>query len=545
VLRRLKVFMFIYLLLACATSWFGFLSQATALAQNAEPSGLAVVEGSVVNKITGAPIKHAHVMYLKAGSGDRGAVAGSKDADSEGRFAIQVAPGSYQLWAEQSGFIRQYYGSRTPDGPQAALVLASGQQAHAVLQLAPLGAISGHVFDEDADPLQGATIQVMRFNYTTGRRQLTPVNGTSTDDRGEYRAYGLPAGRYLLLCTRREWPPYAGLLYPGVADVASATEIFLSDGGDVTGIDFTLPTIHLVTLRGRLESPVPHFAESQLQVVLAHREGNAASLLGRAAAVVSQTTGTFEVRDVMPGSYWLVAAQLYSKYALSGRVPLEVVDASPPENITVPLASGFEIGGRAEIDGVGKLPEFKVGMRAVEGLTFGPQPVSAVDSQGNVRLAGLTPGLWEFMTDSLPDNFCVKTATLNSSDLLSQTVSLTGDPRQTVHIVVSPRCPEIAGTVLDENGQPHRATVVLAPAEVESRASPGAFRAVSSDEQGAFSFKGVRPGSYKLFALEDVAAFAWLDPEFLSSVESMGESVSVAEGDRATIRVVPIPAEGR
>jgi hypothetical protein len=531
-----------YLMLACVTSLFGLLSQATGLPQNTTPSGLAVVEGSVVNKVTGAPIKHAHVMYLKVGSANGRSATGSTDTDPEGRFAFEVAPGSYQLWAEQPGFVRQYYGSRTPDGPRATLTLAPGRQAQAVLQLVPLGAISGHVFDEDGDPLQGAAIQVIRFSYTTGRRQLTPVSGTSSDDRGEYRAYGLPAGRYLLLGTRREWPPYAGLLYPGVSDVASATELPLSDGGDVTGIDFTLPTIHLVTLRGRLESPVGNFAESQLQLVLAHREGNAASLLGRAAAVVNPNTGTFEVRDVMPGSYWLVAAQLYGKYSLTGRVPLEVADASL-QNITVPLAAGFEIGGRAEIDGVGKLPEFKIGMRAVEGLTFGPQPVSAVDFQGNVQLAGLTPGVWEFMTDALPDNFCVKTATLNNSDLLSQTVSFTGDPRQTLHIVISPHCPEIVGTVLDESGQPHRATVVLAPAESDLRASPRNFRSVFSDEQGTFSLKGVRPGSYKLFALEDAAAFAWLDPAFLSQVEPMGESVSVAEGDRATLRIAPIPTE--
>jgi hypothetical protein len=534
--------MSMYQMLAFVIALFGLLSQATGVAQNTARPELAVVEVSVVNKVAGTPIKHAHVMYLKVGSSGGSSAAGSGDTDSEGRFAIQVAPGSYQLWAEQPGFVRQYYGSRSPDGPQSPLILAPGQHALAALQLVPLGAISGRVSDEDGDPLQGANIQVMHFSYTTGRRQLAPVSGTSSDDRGEYRAYGLPAGRYLLLGTRREWPPYAGLLYPGVPDVVSATELSLPDGGDVTGIDFTLPTTHLVTLRGRLESPVANFAESQLQLVLAHREGNAASLFGRAAAAVNPNTGTFEVRDVMPGSYWLVAAQLYGKYALSGRVPIEVVDA-PLQNITVPLTSTFEIGGRAEIEGVGKLPEFKVGMRTVEGLTFGPQPVSSLDSQGNVQLTGLTPGVWEFTAGSLPGNYCVKTVTLNNSDLLSQTVSLSGDPRQSLHIVVSPHCPEIVGTVLDENGQPHRATVVLAPGEAESRSLARNFRVVSNDEQGTFSFKGVRPGSYKLFALEDVAAFAWLDPEFLSQVESMGQSVSVAEGDRATLRVAPISVE--
>lgn len=529
-----------YLILAFISTFCGFVAQAV------PPSGLALVGGSVVNKVTGAPVKHAHVMYMKVASaaGESSSVAGNTDTDSGGQFTIQLTPGSYQLWVEQPGFVRQYYGSQTPDGPQTMLALAPGQQERGLtLQIVPLGAISGRIFDEDGDPLQGASVQIMRFSYATGRRQLMPVSGTGSDDRGEYRAYGLPEGRYLLLATKREWPFYAGLLYPGVSDIASATEISLPEGGDVTGIDFSLPKIHLVTVRGRLVSPVANFSDSQLQVVLARREGNAASYFGRASAVINQTTGTFEVRDVMPGSYWLVAAQLYNKYALGNRIPLELVETAPPENISIPLTSGFEIRGRVELEGVGKLPNFKIGLRALENLTLGPQPISTVSPDGDIRLAGLTPGVWELIIDSLPDRFCVKTATLNDSDLLTQALTLSGDPRQTLHIVVSSTCPEISGAVLDENGHSHRATVVMAPAEAELRLSPQAYRVISTEDQGTFVFKGVRPGSYKLFALEEVTPFAWLDPEFLSQVEPMAESVSVAEGDRATLRLVPISPE--
>jgi hypothetical protein len=196
-----------------------------------------------------------------------------------------------------------------------------------------------------------------------------------------------------------------------------------------------------------------------------------------------------------------------------------------------------------ELDGAGKLPSLRVGLRASENLTFGPQPISTVGPDGDMRLAGVTPGVWELMIDSLPENFCVKTATLNDVDLLRQELNLSGDPRETLHIVVSATCPEISGAVLDENGEPQRATVVMAPAEAELRWFPQAYRTVSTEDHGTFVLKGVRPGSYKLFALEEIAPFAWLDPEFLAPVEPMAKSVSVAEGDRATIRLIPISPE--
>jgi hypothetical protein len=530
----------ISLILACISALCGLLPQAVT------PSGFALVEGSVVNKVTGSPVKHARVMYVQVGlsSGRNAPTAGVKDTDSAGHFSIEIAPGSYQFWAEQSGFVRQYYGSRTPDGPRAALALTAGQQLRDVtLQLMPLGAISGHVFDEDGDPLQGTSIQVMKFTFSNGRRQLAPVSGTASDDRGEYRAYGLPAGHYFLLAARREWPAYAGLFYPGVPDLASATEISLPEGGDVTGIDFSLRNLHLVTLRGRLVTPAPNFADSQLQVILARREGDAASYLGRASAVVNQATGTFEIRDVMPGSYWLVAAQLYGKYELGGRVPLEVAETSPPENVSVSLTPGFEIRGSVEMNGVGKLPGFKVGMRASENLTLGPQPTTTVDPRGDIQLAGLTPGVWDLMIDSLSNNYCVTSATLNNTDLLTQPVTLSGDPRQTLHIAVSSTCPTISGTVLDENGQPRHTIVLVVPAEAELRSSPQSYRTVPTDEQGAFVFRGVRPGSYKLFALEDVAPFAWLDPDFLAPLEPVAVSISVSDGDHAELRLTPIPPE--
>ena len=166
----------------------------------------------------------------------------------------------------------------------------------------------------------------MRFSYANGRHQLISVGGTSTNDRGEYRAFGLRAGRYLLRASVPGAPmsrpiesgalipeaqdPYAAVYYPGVLEVDAASPISLAEGGELADVDFQLRKVRATTVRGHLVSPADKFSASQIQVVLAHNEGNVASYIDRASAFVDSATGKFEIRGVSPGSYLLVASQV-------------------------------------------------------------------------------------------------------------------------------------------------------------------------------------------------------------------------------------------
>lgn len=524
-----------------------------ALAQAADPT--ASLEGSVLNKITGAPVKHAHVMYIKVPGPASFPI--STDTDADGRFAIPLEAGDYRLWVERPGFARQAYGSRTPDGTGTVLSLAPGQQIRDItLRIVPLGAISGHVFDEDGEPMQGVGIQVLRFSYATGRRQLISVAGSSSNDRGEYRAYSLPAGRYFLLATLRGAPlsvpaeanalvpeiqePFASMYYPGVLDFASASQISLPEGGELTDADFHLQRVRAVTVRGRILSPIQDPASAQVQVVLAHNDGNTASFINRTSAAVDQASGRFEFRGIAPGSYLLVGAELSGNHPLGGRLPIEVTTAMQ-QNLTLSLTSGFAITGAVELEGDAsvKLPNLTLRLSPAEGLALGPQPTCNPGPDGSIRLAGITPGIWDFNLDPLPEGVWIKTATFGGQDVLRGELNVSSGSRGPLHIVLANKGARISGSV-SADGQPHHATVILVPAAAEMQGSIGMYRATTTQEQGAFTFQGVRPGSYKLFALEEVEPFAWLDPDFLKPVESLGESISVSEGEHATRQLAPI-----
>jgi len=533
----------------------------TLFVQAQDSSSAGVVNGVVINKLTEAPLKNAHVIYTKIDPA--AAVAPSpisKDTDAEGRFSLQLPPGSYRLWVERSGYARQVYGALSPAGEGTTLTLARGQQLGPLtFRVAPLGAIAGRVIDEDGEPVQSAGIQVLRFSYASGHRQLISVAGTTSNDRGEYRVFGLRAGRYLLQASVPNAPlsrpvesgalvpemqdAYAASYYPGVIDVDSASLVSLSEGGEFSDINFQLHKVRAVSVRGHLSSPVEKFSSSQIQVVLAHNESGVASYIGRASALVDDATGRLEIRGVSPGSYFLVASQLFSGHALGGRIPLEV-SATAREDVAVPLTSAFEITGILELEGAqrGSVPNLTVRLVSSEGLALGPQPSSKVGSDGSIHLSGVTPGHWMLAFDSLPEGLWLKSETFAGNEAPTGEFNFTESTRGQLHIVLAGNGGQISGTVSFDS-QPCRATVVLVPAEPELRSAHQMYRVTNTTERGLFTLKSVRPGSYKLFAFQEIEPFEWLDPEQLKQVEEMGSSIDVSEGANVLRDIVAVPPE--
>ncbi len=527
-----------------------------------QAASTAIVDGTVSNKLTGAPVKGAHVIYVRTGSETSShAYPISSDTDAAGHFSLQLAPGSYRLWVERNGYARLTYGALSPAGEGSALTLSPGQQLHDVaFQVVPLGAIAGRVLDEDGEPIQGTGIQVLRFSYANGHRQLFSVAGATSNDRGDYRIFGLPAGRYLLLASLPNTPmsrpmettslvpevqdPYSPLYYPGVPDVDSASPVSLGEGTELADMDFHLRKVRAITVRGRLISPMDKFSSGQIQVVLAHNENSVASYIDRVSGAVDTNTGKFEIRGVSPGSYLIVASQLLSAQPLGGRIPVEVSAAAVQEQLSVPLAPAFDILGAVEVEGAprGSIPNLIVRLQPAEGLALGPQPWSKIASDGSIRLPGVTPGLWKIVLDSLPEDLWVKAESFAGNEIPAGELIANESTRGQLRIVLAGNGAQISGTVTVDN-QPCRATVVLAPATPELRPFHQFYRVTNATEHGTFTLKGVRPGSYRLFAFQEIEPFAWFDPELLQMIESMGEPVAATKSENILRDVVAIKPE--
>jgi hypothetical protein len=64
---------------------------------------------------------------------------------------------------------------------------------------------------------------------------------------------------------------------------------------------------------------------------------------------------------------------------------------------------------------------------------------------------------------------------------------------------------------------------------------------VQSNAEGHFTFENIPPGTYKVFAWEDVETFAWFDAEFMRNFENRGREVVIREGAKENIELTVIP----
>jgi hypothetical protein len=79
--------------------------------------------------------------------------------DAGGRFHLEAVPdGNYRVRAEKAGFVDA---SSIP-ASQAKLHLAAGENGATktlTLKITPQGVVSGHVYDEDGDPMRHVDVR--------------------------------------------------------------------------------------------------------------------------------------------------------------------------------------------------------------------------------------------------------------------------------------------------------------------------------------------------------------------------------------------------
>ncbi|HEX5433591.1 MAG TPA: hypothetical protein VFY05_05095, partial [Candidatus Angelobacter sp.] len=136
----------------------------------------------------------------------------------------------------------------------------------------------------------------------------------------------------------------------------------------------------------------------------------------------------------------------------------------------------------------------------------------------------------------------IKSVTYGDADVSPCQLNVVPDPSRFLHIALASNGGEISGNVTgnDESSQP---VIVLAPAAEELRGCAAMYRVASAGEHGSFEFRDLRPGTYRLFAFQEVEPFAWLDPEVMKPIESLGETVTVNAGDHISRQLSAIPPE--
>lgn len=220
-----------------------------------DPEKACSLSGRVINAVTGEGLRNARIqlrMRDAAAQILRGAF--TTTTDGEGDFAmVGLAPGTYELIVQRTGFLSTTYGARGENALGSPLTLKPGAAIRRLrVEMKPGGVIAGRVVDEYGSPVERARVQVMRYRYLSGERTLSPQARATTNDLGEYRAFGLAPGRYYVQASPtititgsvdrsagdgpREG--YVPIYYPGVTDVAQASPIDVAEGRRLLAVDF-------------------------------------------------------------------------------------------------------------------------------------------------------------------------------------------------------------------------------------------------------------------------------------------------------------------
>src|SRR6266851_2752054 len=258
--------------------------------KDAVPTPTGRITGRVVASDNGHPVKRARVFVTAAElPGGRGMLT-----DDSGVFDLPELPaGRYTLTVSKSGFVSLSYGQRRPLQAGTPLQLADGQTLKGIEFQLPRGSvIGGRVLDEDGEAMPGVMVRVMRYQYLQGDRRLTPAGVAQTDDKGQYRVWGLFPGDYYVNAVARggnmvvpfggafggpggpggfggrgggrgaggggndqEQINYAPTYYPGVASVNEAKAIAVGLSQEVLDINFGMLLVRMSRLSGYVSNP--------------------------------------------------------------------------------------------------------------------------------------------------------------------------------------------------------------------------------------------------------------------------------------------------
>jgi protocatechuate 3,4-dioxygenase beta subunit len=538
------------------------------------------IEGYVVRAGTNEPLESARVTIRR--NSDAGQIpsppqselapmgnAQTITTDSQGHFVANgLAPGSYELSAVKNGFARQVYGERAP-GRLGTVVTVSAEQVlkDVVFRLVAAGAVSGHVTDTSGGPVTGILVQLLRSTYDAkGRRTFQPVSSARTNERGEYRMYLITPGRFfvsaapvatsdpsMMALNQVDEPGLVLTYYPGSSDPSVASSIEIEPGSETGPIDFRLMPQPLFRIRGQVHDGRTGHLPEPVQLEIESRNPGSPGVPRRGPSI--SENGTFEIRDVAPGAYWIKAqlipnandfqrsiGELLRNMAVA-QVSVDVSN-SDVENVVVTFSPGFSLQGRVEIDssGNGASRETSPLMVYLEPQESTPVPTlpQTVKADGTFTIDNVFAGDYWVQTEGGPSNSYIKSVHLGRTDVLNG-LTLSGPVSESLELILGTTSGEIDGTVLDSDRHPVRgAQVVLIPNRERSRSD--LYRTATTDQNGRFTIRTIVPGEYKVFAWEDLEPYAYNDADFLRKYEELGAPVAVSESAKSTIETRIIPA---
>ena len=535
---------------------------------NRPVTGTGKIQGRVMATDTGNPLRGALVQITANELQIRRAAV----TDAEGRYEADALPaGRYSLSVSKGGYVTLQFGQQRPFEQGRPLELSDAQVADRIDFALPRGGvITGRVVDSFGDPIAGVRVDARRYQYLPGgQRQLVPagsLGNIASDDRGQYRIYGLMPGTYVVAAAPAASSTiimpgagggmtsvsanagFATTYFPGTAAADEAQSVAVSLGQEAIA-DFGLVAVKVARVTGRVrDSQGQPFAGAN--VILRQSRMTFGD-----QPTFSQTgdDGGFTISNVAPGDYVLDVRQIRRGPAATNpdefaSLPVTVA-GNDIANLLVTTGVGAIVRGRVVYEGA-KPPSSAALPLRVMASPVDPGPMfsaaaspdnGVVDAEGNFQIRGVT-GKVLFRAAPMPPGWIQKRVTVAGRDVTDTGIEV-DDSTAGMEVVLTDRVSTLAGGVRDNRGQPVTDYVlVVLPRYARPEVSDMRFVTTARpDQQGRFQLRGRPPGEYVAMAVPSLDQSGAWDPSVQERVRANGKPFVLREGESLTLELQLAP----
>jgi len=349
-------------------------------------------------------------------------------ADENGRFRFtSVATGSYSIFAVAPGYISPE--DTRIGSPGRTISVADNEEVENVaLEIKRGGVIAGRIIDSQKRPVIEETIDLNKLDGDNKPQRYSSFspnfNMYRTDDRGVYRIYGLPEGRYLVsvgyaLHAQRITSGsafYPRVYYPKATSESEAKVIEVSEGSEATNVDITVSDpIETRDVSGRVVDADTGQPVDGVKVAVDGVSGDGLPDGARGMdELQSGPDGAFRFFGLAPGKYAIFVPSRFNDGFISEPATFDISDGDAT-GIQLKVRQGAaSISGVVVIEGtndpkvLAKLSQVDLyaSIRLAESKLQSPieRPVT-VNADGSFRFTGLPAGkAWiaRSQSDDLP-----------------------------------------------------------------------------------------------------------------------------------------------
>jgi hypothetical protein len=539
--------------------WMIFLGLfAVATTVNAQPTprdqphmprtGTGTIRGRVVRADTGEPLRRVQVHIDEWSAKDQSGPT-STMTDAQGRYELaQLPAGTYHLKATRGGYVEVGYGQRRPFERGRPVEVAEGAVLEHIDFAMPLGGVvTGRVVDEMGEAVAQASVSLLRRRYVDGERQLVGQHGSSTDDRGEFRIFGVPPGEYVMVARletmdfgSRDRVRYVPTYYPGTPVANEAQRVTVAAGQEVSSMVVPLARASTATVRGIVrasgQTPVGPFT------FITARQIGGPRADGQMSMTTAASDGSFNLAGLLPGTYVVEARSMSEKESASREV---VVDGSDVAGISLTLSEGVTARGRIVFDTETPPEDLRpsqvfVGATLLDhqsggmGTTGGP-PVARDD--WSFELHGLR-GRGFIRAGTLTDDWQLKRVRREGVDVTDTPSDFSSDV-DNIEIQLTNRVTTVSGSVSDNRNAVAPDATVIVFADDDGKWGPHSrfIESARPDQHGQFKIRGLPPGKYVAIAVEYLEPGDERDPDLLADWRRHGTSVTLSEGETRTLNL--------